>query len=109
MQRRPLSYAAEWIEDLDFQLFEIRFVPCGDSEAVDAGSSGDHGILDQLVRCSFHQAAPFAKTECIHRKNSIGLRRLLDPDLYLGGFAWVVSPGALHPCNSPMVTAGRNS
>src|SRR5439155_6036419 len=51
----------EWIENLDVQLPEIRFISRGDNQLVNARGGSNHSVFQQPIRFLVHDPAPLPK------------------------------------------------
>src|SRR5208337_277796 len=72
-QRRhvPRWLILEWVEDPHIQLRKIPFISGCNNQTMHPGSSGNHGVLQQVKLLVIHDSAPFPKTLSIHREDLI--------------------------------------
>src|SRR5260370_21711930 len=79
--RRDSRTSFEWVEKLGAEKSEIAFISCGHFESVHASDCSNHGVFEEMIRLSLHQAGPFTEAPRIHRQHVVGSFQLIHPGL----------------------------
>src|SRR5271165_1642873 len=71
------------IERANAETLEISCVAGYDGQAVNVSGGRDHGVFDQMIRPTVHEARPGAERPRVHAQDVVGFGNLLEPRLDL--------------------------